>query len=195
MRGATPLSKRECDVRLGSHGGCSCDLVRLYLRESSQSGHARYLKRYLDENKGDILCKIIWTNVDRDNGGSAISDPESQSICSKVNHQGLHPVKYGSCWPIFSAGSGTHLAVAENSLVAAGLAVISLAFAIHITRKRLLDIEGCRPFEILNLGKYERQYWQGVTFGEQGQAALLSRHSMNTWPLSSSFTARSRWPG
>jgi hypothetical protein len=41
-------------------------------------------------------------------------------------------------------------------------------FAIHVTRKRLLEIEGCRPFEILNLGKYERQYWQGVTFGEQG---------------------------
>jgi hypothetical protein len=25
------------------------------------------------------------------------------------------------------------------------------------------------PFEVLNLGKYERQYWQGVTFGEQRQ--------------------------
>ena len=38
-------------------------------------------------------------------------------------------------------------------------------FAIHTARKRLLDIENCKPFEVLNLGKYERQYWQGVTFG------------------------------
>jgi hypothetical protein len=33
-------------------------------------------------------------------------------------------------------------------------------FAIHTTRKRLLDIPDCQPFEILNLGKYERKYWQ-----------------------------------
>jgi len=41
-------------------------------------------------------------------------------------------------------------------------------FAVHTARKRLLEIKGCRPFEILNLGKYERQYWQGVTFAEKG---------------------------
>ena len=39
-------------------------------------------------------------------------------------------------------------------------------WGIHVTRKRLLGIENCKPFEVLNLGKYERQYWQGVTFGE-----------------------------
>jgi adenine-specific DNA-methyltransferase len=33
----------------------------------------------------------------------------------------------------------------------------------------LLEIEDCKRFEILNLGKYERQYWQGVTFGEKGK--------------------------
>jgi adenine-specific DNA-methyltransferase len=37
---------------------------------------------------------------------------------------------------------------------------------IHTARKRLLGEAGCKPFEILNLGKYERQYWQGVTLGE-----------------------------
>ena len=39
-------------------------------------------------------------------------------------------------------------------------------FAIHVTRKRLQTIDGCAPFEILNLGKYERRYWQVATFGE-----------------------------
>ncbi|MBC7238577.1 MAG: PKD domain-containing protein, partial [Chloroflexi bacterium] len=40
-------------------------------------------------------------------------------------------------------------------------------WAIHVTRKRLLDIPDCKPFEVLNLGKYERQYWSGVTFGDK----------------------------
>jgi adenine-specific DNA-methyltransferase len=43
-------------------------------------------------------------------------------------------------------------------------------FAVHTTRKRLLDIPGCKPFEILNLGQYERKYWQGVNFGDQKPA-------------------------
>jgi adenine-specific DNA-methyltransferase len=33
-------------------------------------------------------------------------------------------------------------------------------FAIHTTRKRLLSIPDCRPFDIKNLGAYERQRWQ-----------------------------------
>jgi len=43
-------------------------------------------------------------------------------------------------------------------------------FTIHTSRKRLLDIPGCKPFEVLNLGKYERQYWQGVTTGRDDAA-------------------------
>ena len=39
-------------------------------------------------------------------------------------------------------------------------------YAIHLTRKRLLDIEDCRPFELLNLGRYERHYWHVATFGD-----------------------------
>jgi adenine-specific DNA-methyltransferase len=44
-----------------------------------------------------------------------------------------------------------------------------------VTRKRLLGIESCKPFEVLNLGKYERQYWQGVTFGETKDKPLTER--------------------
>lgn len=33
----------------------------------------------------------------------------------------------------------------------------------------MLDIPDSKPFEVLNLGKYERAYWQGVTFGETPQ--------------------------
>ncbi len=39
-------------------------------------------------------------------------------------------------------------------------------FAIQTTRKRLLSIPDCRPFEVLNLGRYERRFWQGINAGE-----------------------------
>jgi hypothetical protein len=63
-------------------------------------------------------------------------------------------------------GSGTTAAVAEKlgrRWIAADLG----RYAIHTTRKRLMGIEGCRPFDVLNLGKYERQYWQRASFGDR----------------------------
>jgi DNA modification methylase len=65
----------------------------------------------------------------------------------------------------FFCGSGTTLAVAEK-LNRRWIGCDLGRWGIHVTRKRLLGIENCRPFEVLNLGKYERQYWQGATFGE-----------------------------
>lgn len=65
----------------------------------------------------------------------------------------------------FFCGSGTTMAVAER-LSRRWIGCDLGRFAIHVSRKRLLGIEGCRPFEVLNLGKYERQYWQVATFGE-----------------------------
>ncbi|HXF48686.1 MAG TPA: site-specific DNA-methyltransferase, partial [Verrucomicrobiae bacterium] len=37
-------------------------------------------------------------------------------------------------------------------------------FAIHTTRKRLMQIPNVRPFVVQNLGKYERQAWQAAEF-------------------------------
>jgi len=65
----------------------------------------------------------------------------------------------------FFCGSGTTLATAEK-LGRRWIGCDLSRWAIHVTRKRLLGIEGCKPFEVLNLGKYERKYWQGITFGE-----------------------------
>jgi adenine-specific DNA-methyltransferase len=74
----------------------------------------------------------------------------------------------------FFCGSGSTLAAAEAVQDERGEPAGSRRwigcdvgrFAIHTARKRLLDIPGCKPFEILNLGKYERKYWQGATFGD-----------------------------
>ena len=65
----------------------------------------------------------------------------------------------------FFAGSGTTLAAAEKlgrRWIGADLG----RYAIHTARKRLLDIPDCRPFEVQNLGRYERTHWQGANAGE-----------------------------
>ena len=71
----------------------------------------------------------------------------------------------------FFCGSGTTLAAAEK-LGRRWIGCDLGRWGIHVTRKRLLGIEKCKPFEVLNLGKYERQYWQGATFGESRAAAV-----------------------
>lgn len=63
----------------------------------------------------------------------------------------------------FFVGSGTTAAVAEK-LGRRWIACDLGRFAIHTTRKRLMGVEGCKPFEVMNLGKYERQYWQASSF-------------------------------
>ena len=70
----------------------------------------------------------------------------------------------------FFCGSGTTLAVAEK-LGRRWIGCDLGRWANHVTRKRMLGIESCKPFEVLNLGKYERRYWKVATFGEDLDAA------------------------
>jgi adenine-specific DNA-methyltransferase len=59
----------------------------------------------------------------------------------------------------FFCGSGTALVAAER-LGRRWIGCDLGRFAIHTTRKRLLNVPDCRPFDIKNLGAYERQRWQ-----------------------------------
>ena len=74
----------------------------------------------------------------------------------------------------FFCGSGTTLAVAEK-LGRRWIGCDLGRWGIHVTRKRLLGIENCKPFDVLNLGRYERQYWQDVTFGERKNRSITER--------------------
>ncbi len=56
----------------------------------------------------------------------------------------------------FFCGSGTTGMKAEKLSRHWIMADLS-KFAIHTTRKRLLDISGCKPFEVLNLGNYQKE--------------------------------------
>jgi adenine-specific DNA-methyltransferase len=68
----------------------------------------------------------------------------------------------------FFCGSGTVIVAAER-LQRRWIAVDIGRFAIHTTRKRLLDVAQCRPFVVANLG---RQAWQDATTGPQVRAYL-----------------------
>ncbi|MEW6034912.1 MAG: site-specific DNA-methyltransferase, partial [Chloroflexota bacterium] len=59
----------------------------------------------------------------------------------------------------FFCGSGTTMAVAEK-LGRRWVGCDLSRYAIQVCRKRLLDIPDCKPFQVLNLGKYERRHWQ-----------------------------------
>ena len=72
-------------------------------------------------------------------------------------------------------GSGT-AAVAAERQKRRWLAVDISRYSVHVTRKRLLNEKGCKPFEVLNLGRYERQYWQGVTFGRNAKGRSTALH-------------------
>ncbi len=65
----------------------------------------------------------------------------------------------------FFAGSGSFLAAAEK-LSRRWIGVDLGRFAVHTARKRMLEIDKCRPFEVLNLGSYERQFWSTSNFGQ-----------------------------
>jgi len=121
-------------------------------------------KRYLDEMKG-IPLQDLWLDIPMVQAQSAerlgYDTQKPEALLDRIINLSSNT---GGLVADFFAGSGTTLAVAEK-LGRRWIGCDLGRWSVHVTRKRLLGIENCKPFEILNLGKYERQYWQGVTFG------------------------------
>jgi adenine-specific DNA-methyltransferase len=129
------------------------------------------LKRYLDEAPGQPISDV-WTDIQpilswsSEQLGFDTQKPEAllERIIRSSSDEGSIVL---DCF----SGSGTTAAVAEK-LNRRWVACDIGRFAIHTTRKRLLDIPGCRPFLVANLGRYERQVWQQATTGSQHRAYL-----------------------
>lgn len=130
------------------------------------------LKQFLEEMDGapiqsiwdDVLPIVSWS---QESHGYQTQKPEAlleRVIQASSNENDLVAD--------FFCGSGTTLAVAEK-LGRRWIGCDLGRYAVHTTRKRLMDIPGCRPFEVLNLGRYERQVWQGVAFAGQRQSQHL----------------------
>jgi len=118
----------------------------------SSHGVPRY-KKYLEEAEG-VAPQSLWTDL------YTLAQEERTLFPTQKPLALLERIikassNEGDLVADFFCGSGTTLAVAEK-LGRRWIGCDLSKWAIQVTRKRLLQIEGCKPFEIMNLGHYER---------------------------------------
>ncbi|HWP81844.1 MAG TPA: site-specific DNA-methyltransferase [Bacteroidota bacterium] len=141
--------------------------------ELTSKGMPQY-KRYLDEMKGKVV-QSVWTDIHPVNSQAkedtkyATQKPEAllERIIKASSNEGDLVL---DCF----CGSGTTAAVAEK-LNRRWIACDLGRFAIHTTRKRLLQIPNVKPFVVQNLGKYERQQWASAEFANPEDRAAQER--------------------
>ncbi len=117
------------------------------------------MKNYLHEGKG-VIIDNIWTDIPPVNSQAGqdtnypTQKPEAllERIIKASSNEGDLVL---DCF----CGSGTTAAVAEK-LGRRWITCDLGRFAIHTARKRLLAIPDLVPFQVSNLGKYERQAWK-----------------------------------
>lgn len=146
---------------------------RLYRDDvNPTAGGARTI--YLDEVPGDIVDSV-WDDIPPVNPmGSERWDYPTQKPEALIERIIRASSKEGDLVADFFCGSGTTLAVAEK-LGRRWIGCDLGRWAIQVSRKRMLGTNDCKPFEVLNLGKYERQYWQGVSFGKKKDKPLAEQ--------------------
>ncbi len=157
---------KELEPPKGTHWRWSQENIDKLIEEGrielTSKGMPQY-KRYLDEMKGKVV-QSVWTDISPVNSqaledtGYSTQKPEElleRVISASSNENNL----VLDCF----CGSGTTPVVAEK-LNRRWIACDLGRFAIHTTRKRLLGIQGVKPFVVQNLGKYERQAWQSSEF-------------------------------
>jgi SAM-dependent methyltransferase len=136
---------------------------------AKKEGGRPRLRRFLDEMPG-VPIGSIWTDVHPVNSQASedtgYDTQKPRALLERVLQASSNP---GDLVADFFCGSGTTLAVAEEfgrKWIGCDLG----RFAIHTSRKRLIGVQRelkaagkpYRSFEILNLGKYERQYFVGI---------------------------------
>ncbi|PJE51571.1 MAG: site-specific DNA-methyltransferase [Candidatus Yanofskybacteria bacterium CG10_big_fil_rev_8_21_14_0_10_36_16] len=134
----------------------------------SESG-LPYVKRFYEDTKGNV-SEDIWLDINpvnpmaKERNNYPTQKPESlleRIIKASSNEDDLVAD--------FFVGSGTTLAAAEK-LSRKWIGSDLGKFSIHTTRKRMIGVQrelkktgkDYRAFEVLNLGKYERQHYVGI---------------------------------
>lgn len=136
-----------------------------------------YLKSYLDEQEGRPV-QNIWTDIRMTKSGSERIDYPTQKPEALLERIIKASSKDGDLVADFFCGSGTTLSVAEK-LGRKWIGTDLGRFSIHTSRKRLIQVQremkkegkDFRAFEILNLGKYEREHYVNVGEGIREQEA------------------------
>jgi len=145
------------------------------------------LKIYLEETKGNPVT-TIWDDLIRvGNTSSERIDYPTQKPESLLERILKVSSNENAIVADFFAGSGTTLATAEK-LGRKWIGSDIGKFSIHTTRKRMITVQrelkkqgkDYRAFEILNLGKYERQLYVGTNSNladDQKQQQLAKKES------------------
>jgi len=138
------------------------------LKKQDGSPRMDGLKIYLDETKGGSPVTTNWTDIDRiGNTSDERCDYPTQkpeALLERIINASSKP---GDLVADFFCGSGTTGAVAER-LGRRWIMSDLGRFAIHTTRKRLIERQRSlhdegreyRAFDVYNLARYERQWWQ-----------------------------------
>lgn len=138
------------------------DRIRLPIKD----GVNPRVKNYLHEGKG-VVIDTMWTDIVPVNSqaiedtGYATQKPEA--LLERIIRASSNP---GDLIADFFCGSGTTAAVGEK-LGRKWITTDLGRFSIHTARKRLIGVQrelqasgrDFRAFEVLNLGKYERQFF------------------------------------
>jgi adenine-specific DNA-methyltransferase len=163
---------RELTPPKGNHWRYSQEKIDALLKEGrivfTSTGNPRYV-RYLDEMKGPAL-QTIWDDVLPVNSQAAerhnYPTQKPEALLERIIKASSNE---GDLVADFFCGSGTTAAVAEK-LGRKWICTDLGKFGIHTTRKRMIGVQrqlkqdgrDYRAFEILNLGKYERQHFVGI---------------------------------
>ena len=156
-------------VTLGDYSQKSIDEMKKRNLIHSTSTGKEYKKYYLDEFQ--LAIGSLWNdipNISHGKNPEVVNYPtqKPEALLSRVIKASSNE---GDLVADFFCGSGTTAAVAEK-LGRKWIATDLGKFAIHTTRKRMIGVQrqlkadgkDYRAFEILNLGKYERQHYIGV---------------------------------
>jgi len=142
------------------------------------------IKKYLEDNKGRLL-QTLWTDISPVAGSAKENEGyPTQKPVSLIERIVIASSNTDDIVADFFSGSGTMMAVAEKlgrKWIGSDLG----KFSIHTTRKRMISVQrelknhgfDYRAFEILNLGKYERQLYIGMNLNlaEDDQQKQLTR--------------------
>lgn len=173
---------RDCDL-----GDYSDDSIREFEKQGkiyiTSSGKKRLI-RYLDEEKGESLGDIWYDIAEVNSRADERVDYPTQKPEGLLERIIKASSSEGDIIADFFCGSGTTLAVAEK-LSRKWIGSDLGKFAIHTSRKRMIAVQRSlkdsgkdyRAFEILNLGKYERQHYIGVpdNLRDEEKQVLLAR--------------------
>lgn len=161
------------------------DLMSKGMIVQTSPGTVPQKKQYLDEGSG-VSIQSLWDDITgigaSSNEGTNYPTQKPEALLERILKASSNA---GDLVADFFCGSGTTAAVAEK-LGRKWIATDLGKFGIHTTRKRLIQVQRelkaagkpFRAFEVLNLGRYERQAYLNVAgrlTGKKKEQALARK--------------------